>query len=118
MERYPLGSTIGLKIRSTFFQYLHLWPISFNGWYTHCKPGDNTPPYVSDNKTSTAVISLERSANLMFDWLTDSQRKGNDDKCHVLLSTDEILQVKIGAALIKSIESEELLGNIYIYIYI
>ena len=53
----------------------------------------------------------------MFDWLTDSQRKGNDDKCHVLLSTDEILQVKIGAALIKSIESEELLGNIYIYIY-
>ena len=37
----------------------------------------------------------------MFNWFTDNQMKENY-KCHVLLSTDEMVQVKIGAALTNS----------------
>ena len=36
----------------------------------------------------------------MFNWFTNNQIKWNEDKYYVLLSTDEILQVKIGAALV------------------
>ena len=71
---------------------------------------DDTPPYVSGDKISTVVASLETSAKLMFNWFTDHQMKGNEDKWHVLLSTDETLQVKIGAALINSSKCEKLSG--------
>ena len=56
---------------------------------------DGTTPYVSDDKISAVLASLERSANLMFNWFTDNQIKGNDYNCHVLLGTDETLQVKL-----------------------
>ena len=59
-------------------------------------------PYVKVDKISTIVTSLERSANLMYKWCTDKQMKGNEVKCHMLLSTDETVQVKIAAALISS----------------
>ena len=36
--------------------------------------------------------------------------KDSNDKCYVLLSTDEKLQVKIGAALINSSKYEKVLG--------
>ena len=36
--------------------------------------------------------------------------KGNENKCHVLLSADETLQIKTGAALINSSKCENLLG--------
>ena len=51
---------------------------------------------------STVVASIERLANLVFNWFTENQMKDNEDKCYVLLSTDEKLQVKIGAALTNS----------------
>ena len=71
---------------------------------------DNTTPYFSGDKISPVVASLERSANLMFNWFTDKKMKGNKDKCHVLLCTNETLQVKIGAALIANNKREELVG--------
>ena len=49
-------------------------------------------------------------ANLMFNWFTDNQMKRDEDKCFALFSTDETLQVKIGAALISSSKCEKLLG--------
>ena len=49
--------------------------------------GDTTP-YVSGDNTSKVVALLERSVNVMFNWFTDNQMKGNGDKCHVLLSID------------------------------
>ena len=35
---------------------------------------------------------------------------GNEDKSHVLLSTDKTVQVKLGAALINNIKLEKLFG--------
>ena len=72
---------------------------------------DDTTPYDSGNKISTVVASLESLANLVFNWFTDNQMKENEDKCYVLLSTDEKLQVKIGAALINSSKYEKLCQN-------
>ena len=53
---------------------------------------------------------MEQSANLLFNWFTTNQTKGNKDKCHVLLSTDETVQVNIVIASINNSNCEKLLG--------
>ena len=53
---------------------------------------------------------MEQSANLLFNWFKDSQLKGNEDKCHVLLSTDETVEVNIYTARINNSKCQKLLG--------
>ena len=43
-------------------------------------------------------------------WFSDNQFQANVSKCHVLLSTAEHVQVKLGAAQIENSSSEKLLG--------
>ena len=43
-------------------------------------------------------------------WFSDNQFQANVSKCHVLLSTAEHVQVKLGAAEIENSSSEKLLG--------
>ena len=69
---------------------------------------EDTTLYVSGDKSSTVVASLETSAILTFIWFTDNQIKENEVKTYVLLITDETLRVKIGAALIGSSKYEKL----------
>ena len=105
MERYPLGNTTGINFRPTAFQYLHLLPIDFSQWCRIANYADDTTPYVSGDKISTVVASIERSAHLMFNWFADNQIKRNEDKFCVLFSAVEILQVKIGAALVVNVRN-------------
>ena len=44
------------------------------------------------------VKSLEQLANLLVNWFKSKQKKSNEDKCNLLLSTDETVQVNIGTA--------------------
>ena len=44
------------------------------------------------------VRFLEKSSRVIFKWFNDNQFQPNTSKCHVVLSTDEHVQVKIGAA--------------------
>ena len=46
----------------------------------------------------------------MFNWFINNKMKGNKDKYRVFLCTNEILQVKIGAALRNNSKCEKLLG--------
>ena len=36
--------------------------------------------------------------------------KGNTDKCHLIVSTDEPIEIRVGESLIKNSTSEKLLG--------
>lgn len=63
---------------------------------------NDTTAYVSGDKISAVLASIERPANLMFSWFTNNQIKRNKDKCYMLPSTVGILQVEIGAALVHS----------------
>ena len=56
---------------------------------------DDTTPYIYGENIESVIKSLEQSANLLFNWLKSNQVKGNDDKCQVLLSTDETVQAHI-----------------------
>lgn len=46
----------------------------------------------------------------MFNWFINNKMKGNKDKYRVFLCTNQILQVKIGAALRNNSKCEKLLG--------
>ena len=88
MERYHLGSITRITFKPTAFQYLICDQFLLVNDTDIANYADDTAPY--------------RSANLMF--------KGNEDKCQIMLSTGERLQVKIGAVFTKSSRCENLLG--------
>ena len=71
---------------------------------------DDNTPYVSGKNIDEVVRFLEESSRVIFKWFSDNQFQANASKCHVLLSTDEHVQLKIGTAQIENSSSEKLLG--------
>ena len=59
---------------------------------------DNTTPYVSGVTLDSTVKSLEKVADLLFIWFNYSQMKGNEDKCYVILSSQDNVHVNIGTS--------------------
>ena len=57
----------------------------------------------------STVKSLEKIADLLFTWFNYNQMKGNEDKCHVILSSQDNVHVNIGTAQIKSSKFQKLL---------
>ena len=70
---------------------------------------DDTTPYVCCKDITSVTKSLENAAEIVFTWFENNQMKGNEDKCHVFLSTHEKMHVKIGTLHIKNSCSEKLL---------
>ena len=71
---------------------------------------DDNTPYVSGKNIGEVVIFLKESSRVILKWSTDNQFQANASKCHVLLSTDEHVQVKISTAQIENSSSQKLLG--------
>ena len=71
---------------------------------------DDNTPYVSGKNIDEVVRFLEEFSRVIFKWFSDNQFQVNASKCHVLLSTGEHVQVKIGAVQIENSSSEKLLG--------
>ena len=69
-----------------------------------------TTPYIYGENIESVIKSLEQSANLLFNWFKNNQMKRKEDKCQVLLSTEETVQVNIGTAGVNNIKCEKLLG--------
>ena len=72
-------------------------------------PDDNTR-YDSGNSIDDVISSLQESAEKLFQWFSHNQMKGNTDKCHLIVSTDEPIEIRVGESLIKSSTCEKLLG--------
>ena len=54
---------------------------------------DDTSPYVSGATLDSTIKSLEKIADLLFTWFNHNQMKGNEDKCHVILSSQDNVHV-------------------------
>ena len=50
--------------------------------------GDATP-YVTGDNSESVTKQLEETVKPLFQWFGDNQMKGNEDKCHVFISTKE-----------------------------
>ena len=71
---------------------------------------DDTTPYESGVTLDSTVKSLEKIADLLFTWFHYNQMKGNEGKCHVILSLQDNVHVNIGTTQIENSKSQKLLG--------
>ena len=72
----------------------------------------NFASYADDNTIyqSGRNIDLQLSAEKLFRWFFDNQMKGNTDKCHLIMNTNNTPELKVGDSLIKRSTCEKLLG--------
>ena len=71
---------------------------------------DDNTPYVSGKNIDEVVKFLKKASRVIFKCFSDNQFQAKASRCHLLLSTDEHVQVKIGTAQIENSSSEKLLG--------
>ena len=71
---------------------------------------DDNAIYDSADSIDDVVMSLQESTKRIFQWLSDNETKGNTDKCHLILSTNEQLEILIEDSSFKWSSYEKLLG--------
>ena len=67
---------------------------------------DDTTPYVTRDNVESVIKQLEQVAKLLLQWFSNKQMKGNEDKCHVLISTKEKVCINIGTKKITNSKCE------------
>ena len=70
---------------------------------------DNTI-YDPGDSIDEVIFSLQESSKKLFKWFTDNQMKTNEDKRHLIVSTNELTEIQIGDFSIKNSANEKLLG--------
>ena len=71
---------------------------------------DDNTPYVSAGNIDRVIESLEEASETLFNWFSDNLMKINTDKCHLLVSTNNTVKMKIGNFDITNSKSEKLIG--------
>ena len=71
---------------------------------------DDNTPYVTANYIDSLTASLEEASKSLFTWFDNNLMKSNADKCHLLVSSNEKVTIKIGSHEIANTKREKLLG--------
>ena len=71
---------------------------------------DDNTPYISADDIDGVIKSLEETSATLFKWFSDNLMKSNPDKCHLLISTNNTVKMKIGHFDIANSRNEKLLG--------
>ena len=102
----PQGSILGPILFNNFFSdlFLVVKDVNFTGY------ADDNTIYQSGKIIDDIINRLEVSAEKIFKWFSDIQMKGNTDKFHLIMSTENAPELQIGDLLIKTRSSEKLLG--------
>ena len=58
--------------------------------------------YDSGNSIDDIISSLQESAEKLFQWFYHSRIKTNTDKCYLIGSTDEPIEIGVGESVIKA----------------
>ena len=66
--------------------------------------------YDAGENMDEVMFSLQESSRKLFRWYADNQMKTNEDKCHLVVSTNELTEIQIGNFSVKNSGSEKLLG--------
>ena len=103
----PQGSILGPLILS-----IDLCDMSFTlRNHEMASYADDNTPYITCDTIVSMIASLEKIAKEIFKWFKDKEMQGNTDKCHVLISTSQKLQVNnVGTSLIENSKYEKLPG--------
>ena len=72
---------------------------------------DDNTPYVGANNMDGVVKSLEGASTKLFKWFSsDNLMKSNADKCHLLVSTNNTVNIRVEKFDIKNSDCEKPLG--------
>ena len=71
---------------------------------------DDNTIYDEGDNIDEVIFSLQESSKKLFKWFADNQIKTSEDKCHLIVSTNELTEIQIGDFSIKNSTSEKLLG--------
>ena len=73
---------------------------------------DDNTPYVTANDVDSLIASLKEASKSLFTWFDNNLMKSNADKCHLLVSSNEKVTIKIGSHEIEiaNTKREKLLG--------
>ena len=71
---------------------------------------DDNTAYISADDIDGVIKSLEEASETLFKWFSDNLMKSNPDKCHLLISTNNTVKMKIGHFDIANSRIEKLLG--------
>ena len=71
---------------------------------------DDNRSYTSSNDVNGLIKSSEEAFKKLFKWFDDNLMKSNSDKCHLLVSTNDNVVIKIGNFRIENTKRERLLG--------
>ena len=73
---------------------------------------DDNTPYVEANNIDEVITILENDSIQLFKWFSDNQMHANKDKCHLVISNNEKVSMKIDNIELENTLSENLLGII------
>ena len=71
---------------------------------------DDTTPYECDQHCDNLINNIELTVEKKFNWFAFNNLKANDSKCHFFLSPYQHTTININGSVIKSSNSEKLLG--------
>ena len=67
-------------------------------------------PYVEGNNIDEVINMLENDSIQLFKWFSDNQMKANKDKCHLIVSNNVKVSMKINSIEVENSHCEKLLG--------
>ena len=89
----PKGSTLGPLLFNIFLADLFF---TVNSTDIANYDDDNTP-YATVNDIDSLIALLEEVSKSLFTWVHNNLMKSNADKCHLLVSSNEKVIIKIGS---------------------
>ena len=91
----PQGSILGPLLFDKFLSNLFLIVKDVN----IASYADDNTLYDSCNTIEEVILSLQISSKKLSQWLSDNQMKGNTEKCHLIMSTNEPVDFQLGSSL-------------------
>ena len=73
---------------------------------------DDNIPYAEVNNIDEVITILGNNSIQLFKWFSDNQMKASKDKCHLAISNNEKVSMKIDNIKLENASSEKLLGII------
>ena len=102
----PHGSILGAILFNIFLSDLFLVAqnVDFASY------ADDNRIYDAGDNIDEVIFSLQESSKKLFKWFADNRMKANEDKCLLIVSTNELTEIQIGDFSIKNSASEKLLA--------
>ena len=101
----PQGSILGLPLFNIYLCDLFMFTCNID----IASYADDTTLYVSGLTVDSTLKSLEKIADILFTWFNYNQMKWNEDKCHVILRSQDNAHVNIGTTQIENSKCQKLL---------